>query len=323
MNRRPTAGSMPVYFFCGNETSLIEEEVKRIKNAILDAGFSDLNYHVFNPKETEAAEIVSVAMTMPAMSRKRLVLVKDAGAFRLDQQQVLVDYIKDPSPSTCMVLLAERGKVDRRSVLYREADKRGYVKMFNRLSFAQLTNLAMKETRDAGKEITKEAIEKLLLLTGNNLRIVRGELQKTILFVGRKTIIELSDVEEGVADVKENSMFDLADAIGQKDEQRAIMIFKKVSEEIPVKLLGAIIWQFRTLWKVKAAVKKGVKRDKLPSVLGIPPYRINGYIERSNKFTEDELFNIFHRLRVVDREMKGGGLPYPLSLERLIIDVCS
>lgn len=323
MNRQPTAGSMPVYFFCGNETLLIEEEVGRIKDTILNTGFSDLNYHAFNPKETEASEIVSVAMTMPAVSKKRLVLIKGAATLRLDQQQVLVDYIKDPSPSTCMVILAERGKVDKRSLLYREADKRGYVRIFNRLSFAQLTNLAIKEARDAGKEITKEAIEKLLLLTGNNLRSMRGELQKTILFVGNKTVIELGDVEEGVADVRENSMFDLADAIGQKDERRAICIFKKVSEEIPVKLLGAIIWQFRTLWKIKAAVKKGVNRDKLPSILGIPPYRVKGYIERSNKFTENELFNIFHRLRVVDRGMKGGGLPYPLSLERLIIDLCS
>jgi DNA polymerase-3 subunit delta len=323
MNRQPAAGNLPVYFFYGNETSLIEEEVQKIKNTILNAGFSDLNYHVFSPKETEALEVVSVAMTVPAMSKKRLVLVKGVGVLKLEQQQVLADYMKDPSPTTCMILLAERGKIDKRSLLYREASRRGYVKVFNRLSFAQLTNLAMKEARDAGKEITKEAIEKLLSLTGNDLRGMRGELHKTILFVGEKTAIELNDIEEGVADVKENSIFDLADAIGQKDGRRAIRIFKKVSEEIPVKLLGAIIWQFRTLWKVKASIKKGVNKDRLPSVLGIPPYRVKGYIERSNKFTEDELSNIFHRLRVVDREMKGGGLPYPLSLERLIIDLCS
>jgi DNA polymerase-3 subunit delta len=314
---------LPVYLLYGNEGALVEEGASRIKEAALQGGMADLNFHLFIAREADAAEIVSVAMTMPAMSKKRVVLVKGIDALKALQQDILVDYVKDPSPSTCLILTAETGKVKKNSALYRAVAKCGHIELFNRLSAGRLESMVRREVKDGGKEITDEAVTKLLSLTGNNLRSVRGEVQKMLLFVGSKGVIDGGDIEEGVADVREENIFGLADAIGMRDGRRALDIFSKVSGEPAPKLLFSITQQFRKIWKAKALRKRGVEPAKLPPLLGVPPYQVKGYIERSNRFTEAELSRIFHRLKMIDREIKSGGIPHSISLNRFVIQLCS
>ncbi|MFQ5586198.1 MAG: DNA polymerase III subunit delta [Thermodesulfobacteriota bacterium] len=323
MANQPDRELFPVYLLYGNEGALVEDEVGRIREEALKGGMADFNFHLFIAREADAAEIVSVAMTMPAMARRRVVVVKGIDSLKARNQDILVDYVKAPSPSTCLLLTAETGKVNKGSALYRAVAKSGHIELFNRLSSGRLESIIRQEVRDGGKRITDEAVARLLSLTGNNLRSVRGELQKALLFVGSKAVIDHNDIDDGVADVKEESIFDLADAIGKREGSRAISIFNKVSDEAPVKLLGAITRQFRILWKVKALRKRGIGQAKLPSHLRVPPYQVQGYVARSNRFTEDELSRIFHRLRVIDREIKSGGVPHRISLNRFIVQLCS
>ena len=300
---------LPVYLLYGNEGALVEEGANRIKEAALQGGMADLNFHLFIASEADVVEIVSVAMTMPAMSKKRVVLVKGIDALKARNQDILVEYVKDPSPSTCLILTAESSKVKKNSALYRAVSKCGHIELFNRISAGRLVSIVRQEVKNGGKEITDEAVTKLLSLTGNNLRSVLGEVQKMLLFVGSKGMIEVGDIEEGVADVKEENIFGLADAIGMRDGKRALDIFSKVSGEPAPKLLFSITQQFRKIWKAKALRKMGVESGKLPPILGVPPYQVKGYLAMSNRFTEADLSRIFHRLKVIDREIKSGGIP--------------
>ncbi len=314
---------LPVYLLYGNEGALVEEGAKKIKEAALQGGMADLNFHLFIAREADAAEIVSVAMTIPAMSKKRVVLVKGIDALKARNQDMIVDYVKDPSPSTCLILTAETGKVKKNSSLYRGVAKCGHIELFNRLSAGRLESVIRREVKDGGKEISDEAVTKLLSLTGNNLRSVRGEVQKILLFVGSKGVIEGCDIDDGVADVREENIFGLAAAIGRRDGRRALDIFSKISDEPAPKLLFSITQQFRKIWKAKALRKRGIEPGKLPPLLGVPPYQVKGYLEMSNRFTEAELSRIFHRLKVIDREIKSGGIPHSISLNRFVVQLCS
>jgi len=314
---------LPVYLLYGNEGALVEDGANTIKEAALKGGMADLNFHLFVAREADAAEIVSVAMTMPAMSARRVVLVKGVDTLKAKSQDRLVEYVKDPSPSTCLILTAESGKVKKNSALYRAVAKCGHIEIFNRISAGRLATIVKQEVKKGGKEITDDGVTKLLSLTGNNLRSVLGEVQKMLLFVGPKGMIGVGDVEEGVADVKEENIFGLTDALGMRDGRRALDIFSKIADEPAPKLLFSITQQFRKIWKAKALRKRGVEAGKLPPLLQVPPYQVKGYLAMSSRFTEADLSRIFHRLKVIDREIKSGGIPHSISLNRFIIQLCS
>ncbi|MFQ5329959.1 MAG: DNA polymerase III subunit delta [Thermodesulfobacteriota bacterium] len=314
---------LPVYLLYGNEGALVEDGANRVKGVALKGGMADLNFHLFIAREAAAAEIVSVAMTMPAMSKRRVVLVKGVDTLRAKSQDTLAEYVKDPSPSTCLILTAESGKVKKNSALYRAVAKCGHIELFNRISAGRLATIVRQDVKKGGREITDDAVAKLLSLTGKNLRSVQSEVQKMLLFIGSKGIIEVGDVEEGVADVKEENIFGLTDALGMRDGRRALDIFSKIADEPAPKLLFSITQQFRRIWKAKALRKRGVEPGKFPPLLGVPPYKVKGYLTMSNRFSEAELSRIFHRLKVIDGEIKSGGIPHSISLSRFVVQLCS
>lgn len=60
------------------------------------------------------------------------------------------------------------------------------------------------------------------------------------------------------------SVFDLLSAIGAHDHGRAIRILARNVEngEAPLRILGALVWQYRRLWKLKDQMKSGGREGR-------------------------------------------------------------
>ena len=319
----------PVYFFYGADAYLIEEEVKSIKaEAMGKSGMDSLNTHIFHANTMDTAEVISEAMTLPAMSPKRLVIVKGADALKGPQQKELIPYIEDPSITTCLVFISAAAKVSGTSAFFKLLDKSGYLVRKSTMRDSEIERWIRREVKGAGKEITPAAVKKLVAIAGKGLGEIKGELEKTILFVGEAPAIEEDDVESAGIDVREESVFALADAIGAKDAGGAIRVYSKLTNEVPLMLLGSIVRQFRIIMKVKALGRSGTPRAKLAAAVGVYSTYIDKYIQSSSRFTEDELSKAFARLSIADLELKGGGasmgtgLPPKLVMTRLIMELC-
>jgi DNA polymerase III delta subunit len=70
-------------------------------------------------------------------------------------------------------------------------------------------------------------------------------------------VVDAGCVEDAGCEVRDETAFDLADAIGRKDATAALRVFGKISGEEPIKVLGAITRQFRILLKLKTFLRKG------------------------------------------------------------------
>jgi len=315
-------GLKPVYYIYGAEDYMAEEALNGIKSSALTGGFESMNYHAFDGKSASPDDVISVASTFPAFSDRRVVVVKNAESIKAAPEREYYEYIKNPSPFACLVFMSGAAKIEKNSDFFRLLDEKGYLKACGRLYERDLLLWIKKEAKGQGKEITETAARKLLQIAGDRLRDVKGELDKIILFAGEKRTIEDSDVEDAGLDCKEETIFDLSDAIGSKDLKRAIKVFGKVSGEEPVKVLGAISRQIRTLLRLKALVKKGVVGPRLAGAAGVPQFRLESYVKRSRSFTEGELKNAIFALKVADTNLKTGKLPGDFILSKLIMDLC-
>ena len=320
---QPKAHSLkPIYYFYGAEDLLIEEAVEEIKSRALTAGMGSLNFQVFSKGGQDASAISCAAMTMPAFAERRVVLVKDAEALKAGDVKVLTEYVKNPSPSTCLIFAANAAKVDRGSEFIKLLEKGGFLKAFGRLDAARLLAWIKKDAARQGKTVSNAAAQKLLTLSGGKLRELKGELEKIVLFAGEKPEIGVADVEDAGLDCREETIFGLSDAIGSKDLKTALRIYGNISNEPPQTVIGAIARQMRILLKIRVLQRSGVDRAGIAGQLGIYPSHFEGYLKRSALFGEEELKAALMKLRGVDIALKTGRMPEGIAMPKLIIDLC-
>ena len=312
----------PVYYFFGTDDYLMEDAFEKIRKEALTGGFASMNYHVYEGKTLDAGELVSTASTMPAFAEWRLIVVKGAESLKAAQAKTLVEYVKDPSPTTCLVFLSSEAKADRASSFIKTLEEKGFLKACNRLGDNELLRWIKEDAARQGKKISQSAAAKLLQTAGNRLRDIKGELDKIVLFVGDKEEIDDKDVEESGLDCREESIFGLSDAIGRKDVKAAFRVYERVSGEEPIKVLGAVSRQMRTLLKIKSFLRKGEPASKLPSLVGLFPKHADDFVRRSRLFTERELIDAITKLSKADTDFKTGRAPVAVVLPRLIMELC-
>ncbi|MBI2413522.1 MAG: DNA polymerase III subunit delta [Deltaproteobacteria bacterium] len=311
----------PIYYIYGSDDYLIDETLSAIKDEVLKGPFASMNYHSFDAK-ADPSDIVAAASTMPAFAEWRLVVVKGAENFKDKHTETLIPYIKRPSPSTCLVFVSMDAKLNRTSAFAKALIEGGYLKACERPSDEELFAWVRKNVKKEGKTISDGAVRKLVEIGGGKLRDIHAELQKIVLYAWEKPAIEEKDVEDAGLDCREESIFGLSDAIGAKDLKKALYIYEKISDEEPLKVLGSIARQIRTLLKIKALLKKGTPPDKLPSLLGLFPKYADGYLRRSRKFSERELKIAIEKLLKADSDLKSNRVPEPVILPRLIMELC-
>lgn len=312
----------PVMFFYGDDY-LIEEKLQDIKAKALSPAFADMNYNAFDAKEADIDNIISIAQTFPVMSKKRLIVINRAEGLSKLQQDSFLEYIKNPSPTTCLVFTAE--KIDKRLGFFSALDKAKCLCYIKPLAEGEFPAWIRKEALRFGKKISDETIGVLLDALGNDLGDIKQELDKLTLFVGDRNNIGKEDVETVVSNSRVDTVFNLTDSIGSKDFKKAIININKLidQKEEPVKILGMITRHFRIIWRAKGLSKKGVSPNSMASVLGVfTPRYLDGYIKQGRGFSAEGLLKIYQKLHKTDIALKSAKQHPLMIMEKLVMDLC-
>ena len=77
-----------LYFFYGEEQFLLENKIKSIKSLLVDKDFEDLNFTKLEGKKTTCRHVEEQLLSVPVMSDKKMVAVKDSGIFKKANEEV-------------------------------------------------------------------------------------------------------------------------------------------------------------------------------------------------------------------------------------------
>jgi DNA polymerase-3 subunit delta len=335
MKAKPPPDIHPVYFLYGPEDYLIEEEIQKLLNQTLSLKERGLNFHVFSGEEHSSQEIVQAAQTIPMFSQYRFVLVQEADQMDEEKVEALMEYITNPSPSTCLVLHSQATgswKTHRK-----EIEKVGKVEEYSRLKGRGLVSWIKNRMKEKGKTLSEESADYLVEVVGDHLYDLDNALEKVFLSVGEKRAIELSDMEEITSEVKVSTVFDLTDAIGHQNLEKALGILEKAmdlgaisfkKDEEPSKkdpvplLLGMMAKQYWSMLVIKQMSSHHKDMGDLAKELRTPPWTIKKLMDQGKNFSEASLQEGILKCHQTDLAVKRSRGPKDLLMEKLVIDLC-
>ncbi|MDK1021184.1 MAG: DNA polymerase III subunit delta [Candidatus Hydrogenedentes bacterium] len=260
-----TAPLGPLYLFCPGkapraknptfEPLLADRAVNAIIEKSVDPANKDLAFATYYADETPPGQIVLDAQTFPFLTDRRVILVRNAERYNTESGAgPLLDYLADPNESTILMLIAN--KIDRRTKFFKTCQKMGQVVDSPALQHGEVVHWAQQEVRARGLTIDRDAVRVLVDRSGTHLNDVENALTNVIDFVGEadKSITE-DDVNTACADVAEEEVWALTDAIAASRPGDAIVAFRALSDlgKHPDELIGTINWLLKSAYAVAIA----------------------------------------------------------------------
>jgi len=313
----------PVLVLVGTETLLVERAIAAAKKATVGSqGIAGFNEDLFQGDQTDGRTVVNAARTMPMMADRRFVLVRRVDAMRGDSHAVLADYLKDPAPEACVVLVA--AKLDGNGKLSRAAKKAGARFDAKPLKLPAVRQLAVREAQAKGHPLPSDAAHALVDAIGEDLSALEDALERLSLYVGPGQRIDVAAVEATVSRVRVDTVWQLVDAISLRDARKATAAAASLlaAREPPLRILALVSRQLRVVARMRGALASGMTGRDATSAAGAPPFKAAALTEAARRFRLEDLERAFAALAASDLLLKGSKEPDDVVLQRLVLDLC-
>ncbi len=329
----PTLKKTRLFLVLGEEDCLRDQAIETIRTYRVScfqdehagdgqSAAADFSCDVLYGDETNAREILARVQEMPFFSTHQVVLLKWADKLSAKEGEALIPYISAPSDSTTMIVSA--GKLDGRLKWVQALKKQAVVVNCAPLYDNQRLGWIREEAGRLGLRLDAEAAGLLKELAGEGLFVVRRELEKLALYASTKGTVTADDVSAVQGAEPGASVFDLSGAIIQGKASQALLILEKTLEsgEAPLRILGALLWQYRRLWKAKDGLRRRVGEAAVAKSLGITPYRQGEFFSMVKRVPLAHFPEAFQVFSVTDRALKGAaaGSPHRI-MHALIMDL--
>jgi DNA polymerase-3 subunit delta len=261
--------------------------------------------------------------------------------------------------SASLVLTAE--VVDERRALFKKITAAGFVvdcgvrsrrawdtQMDPEAARAKIRQMAAA----AGKTVAQDAMAAVVERTGFSMRGLEAELEKLFLYVGPRPTLALADVMAVLCSSREANIFDLTNAMSDRDAGRAVRALRSLlaqREPVP-QILGVLAGEIRALIVAKSALErklggaldagmpfpafqarvlpllaKEVEGDdgSAAKLLAMKPFRAFNLLKAATRFSAPGLLRALEAMHETDLSLKTSGHPEDLLLERLLLSVCA
>lgn len=309
----------PLYLVVGEEDFLRDHALAVLKTVVLgdEGGF---NYDLFYGDEAGGADIRNCASEPPVFAERRLVVVKAAEKLPAKETETLIDYVNRPAETTTLVFMSQ--KLDGRLKFSQALARKAILIDCSPLREPQLNAWIAREAERLGLRLDEQARQVLKDVGGGSLHGLQREMEKLALYTSPACSVTAADVQALRGIEPGASIFDLTLAIAEGQRGRALSILARNLEagEAPLRLLGALAWQYRRIWKVKELLACGGRDGEAAKTLRMDPENVRSFLSH---FSFEHLQTVSRLLFEADGQLKGGSGGRPrIVLERLLFRLC-
>ena len=326
-------GLAPLYVVVGEEAYLRDSTVQTIRSAAkqlsgatketIESNEQFFNYDVLYGDETDALEVLTIAQEMSFFAARRLVIMPWAEKLPSKEGEALIPYFQNPTETTTLVIVA--AKLDGRMKWVQQLKKHAVFIDCAPLYENQRMGWITKQAAHSGIKLEENAVQMLKELSADGLYVTHSEIEKLSTYLPPGVCGTGQDVEAIRGMEPGASVFDLSEAIGSGQSGKALYIIAKNLEigEAPLRVLGALIWQVRRVWKAKDLLQQGMPQAKIAREVGIPPFRASEFFRQVQHWSEPQLRLAWGEFCQADSALKGSASATPRRvLDALVLTLC-
>jgi DNA polymerase-3 subunit delta len=305
----------PAYLLAGEEALLRDRSLAAIQQAVFDGPANDFDLERLDGERTGPGQLLDALRVLPVLAARRLVVLREPEA-RRGRSEALAAALAAALPElaaqaqTVLVVLASR--VDKRTSWVRGfADPAALVACEPPKGARAVAAFVAAEARAQGIALGPGAADALAEAVGPQLLRLASELTKASLYAGPGQRVERKHVQEAVAAVVDEKIWELTDATFEGRSGDALVALARLlagGVAAPL-VLGALASHLRKL----ARAREGEAVPGHPMVVR----RIESQARRQ------PLARLLAGLRAAeqaDERLKGlGALPAERVLERLVL----
>lgn len=319
------AGPAPaVLLVVGAQETLRDAVMAELRVELLGDGPREFNEDRFDfAAGAAAADVIASAQTLPILSPRRLVRVRglDDRRARDFLEERLPAYLRDPVPTTCLVLDAP--SVDRRLRWVKLVQSAGALRDCSGPGKpAEVRQWIEARLARAGRRAGRGAAAALYDCVGADLDRLAQEIDKLVLYTAERDEATAEDVAELVGGVRPLAAYELTEAISERRLPRALSVLSHLLDQgdAPLALLAALASHFRRL--IRARELRPADAGSLQRAFSLHPFAAQKLAEQVARFDAPRLRRCLDAVHAADAALKGASpLPPRLAIERLVIAV--
>lgn len=314
-----TGNFKQIYLLYGEERYLRRQYRDRLKGALCQEG-DTMNVHFYEGKDVNVGEVIDLAETLPFFADRRVIFVENSGLFKSGGEK-MAEYLSAPNETTFFVFT--ESEVDKRSKLYKTVQSGGCVVEFAVQDENTLKRWIAGVLKKEGKRIAESTVNFFLQKTGADMDNIYMELEKLICYCMERDVVEASDVEAVCTNRITNHIFDMINAIADRQLQNALKLYYDLLalKEPPMRILFLIARQCNMLLQVKEMKAKGFDNKAMGSKIGLPPFVVGKYVTQAGRFRTADLREAVKKCVEAEEAVKTGRMNDVMSVEILIMSV--
>ena len=181
----------PLYILHGEEPYFIDKLSQLIEEHALTEEEKAFNAYILYGKDSDVSQVLTYAKQFPMSGNRVLVIVREAqhlkGLVKSNSENEsesdtsanpFIEYVKKPSPHTVLVICYKYKSLDKRTALYKQAQKQGTLFESKRLYENQIPDWITEHVRGLQMGIHPRAAFLLAETCGNDLSRIVLELEK-------------------------------------------------------------------------------------------------------------------------------------------------
>ncbi len=353
------------YVLLGDEAFLYERVRKGVLSKLVPSDLRDFCLHDLElGSETNIFEALDLAQTPSLMAPFQVIFVRGLKTLygrgaKKDEFAALEHYFRSPNPSALILFVADHLTLPTDLRRMEREDKDRYDRIretlgewcgtveLQKVEEGDAARWVIGTAEDRGVKCDPEAARELVDSLAGDMMLISSELEKLLLYVSAPvrennldttqpgiTVgrISLGDVETMVLAAKQRSLYELTDALSQRDRARALSLLHGLlhaSDGGEDSAIGHLYMLARTYRQMLIIHEKNVRDSRaiwqvLWQGFRMPPFAADVLILQARRYkTRREISRALRLIARADLELRSGPVDKTLVLERLVLDLAT
>lgn len=323
LERSLRQGLEPLYLLVGPERYLRREAVQSITDAAMSTTlireFNDASFSLLTDSVRSA---IAAAEQLPMMSERRVVRVRDFARLRDADEDALIAYLSNPSPTTVMIFTAD--DLDKRKKSTKALLDACTVVDFSSLKDSEAKVWAKSYLKSVKTAADDPVLSEIVNLVGTDVQTLANEIDKLASAAAETGRITMEMVDELIGRTRELSNFELGDHLLSNNRKRAMETLHRLLDDgaEPVMLIGLIAGNYHRLALGKHLLARGGREEVFRNI-SMPPFKRDAYIANLQRSDTKKIARGIQLTAAADLAIKTSQATPRLQLEMLVCELAS